>query len=217
MFKKLLVGFSLFLFSIIALAEPLKYPFKFEDLQKAVGTDGFIELILPKLKNPPTGQGEAALTRYEVKEIPNNADFEIVRLYLDSKKPLGFHVNGDAANNMPSVQFYYGYGILNAIRMTYDFSKEDTKDIALEKMEETKRAFIANLEHDGYSHTMFLFGDMMKDNGRVTFSELNYMRSQVLYATITNDKATELFETFKYISRMEESKNLNHAVYKVFR
>lgn len=213
MFKKLLVGFSLFLFSIIALAEPLKYPFKFEDLQKAVGTDGFIELILPKLENFPTD----GLTRYEVKEIPENPNFVIVRLHLDSKRPLGFHVKGDSANNIPSVQFYYGYGTLNAVRMAYDFSNETTRTIAIDKMDETKRAFIANLEHDGYSHTMFLFGDMMKDDVRLTFSELDYMRSQVLYATITNDKSTELFETFKYISRMEESKKLNHAVYKVFR
>jgi hypothetical protein len=213
MFKKLLVGFSLFLFSIITLAEPLKYPFKFEDLKNALGADGFIELTLPKLENFPTD----GLTRYEVKEIPDNPNFVIVRLHLDSKRPLGFHVKGDVANNIPSVQFYYGYGTLNAVRMAYDFSNETTRTIAIDKIDETKRAFIANLEHDGYSHTMFLFGDMIKDAVRVTFSELDYMRSQVLYATITNDQVTERFTTLQDTNRKEESLNLNHAVYKVFR
>lgn len=193
MFKKLLVGFSLFLFSIISFAEPLTYPFKFEDLKKAIGSKGAVEMVIPKFDSIQHQQRYLEAFRHDLRSVPDNPELSFVRLYLQISQPNSVIVYGHPAINN-YVTFHSGYGILDSVSMVYNFSDEATKDIALEKMAETKAAFIENLKREGYSYSMFFFGDMVKGDSRVSFSTVNYMRSQMLYVNISDDKVTAFYK-----------------------
>lgn len=210
MFKKLLVGFSLFLFSIIALAEPLKYPFKFDDLKNSLGADGCIELIVPKLD-------EMAYEKREYKAIPDHPDLVLARLhFLQNADIDSIRVIADYSVNH-YVQFYSGYGILNKVSMVYDFSGATTNNIALEQMSATKKAFIENLKDEGFKNAKIVFGDMVKGDIRVSFSEVNDTKSPLLYVNITNDKVTQSYEDFKARTVKASSETIKKEVSTIFR
>ena len=216
MLKKMLVGFSLFLFSIIAFAEPLTYPFKFEELKKAVGSKAAVEMVIPKFNDIQHQQRYLEAFRHDQRTVPDNAELSFVRLYLQISKPNSVIINGDPATKN-YVKFHSGYGILNEVSMVYNFSDEATKDIALEKMAETKAAFIENLKREGYSHSMFFFGDMVKGDSRVSFSTVNYMRSQVLYVNITDDKVTAFYEDIESTALKVGNDKIKNEVATAFR